>query len=324
MNKIKQFLDSASAAYYAGSPFISDEQFDRLADSIGYNSVGAPAQGKTAKHLYQMYSLQKFYEDEGQKRPLEGYSDIATSVKLDGAAISLLYIDGQLVQALSRGDGVEGQIITDKILASTLVPHSISSDKITGGIPSVLQITGEIVAPINIENARNYAAGALNLKDVEEFRSRALSFFAYGVYPNIAKTYRGDLAALQVLGFGVINEANLDKIFPCDGVVFRVNDNATFNELGYTAKHPRGAYARKERAEHVETKLLAVEWQVGKSGKVSPVAILEPVYIGDALVSRATLNNPGFIESLDLRIGDTVAVIRAGEIIPCILHKVDA
>ena len=106
--------------------------------------------------------------------------------------------------------------------------------------------------------------------------------------------------------------------------MFRVNDTQVFQDLGYTAKHPRGAYAKKERAAHVETKLLDVEWQVGKSGKVTPVAILEPVYIGDALVSRATLNNPGFIEMLDLQIGDTVAIIRSGEIIPCILHKVDA
>jgi len=187
-----------------------------------------------------------------------------------------------------------------------------------------VQITGEIVAPINIENARNYAAGALNLKSVDEFKQRALSFFAYGVQPNLHDTFDRDMQALKRAGFGVINEANLDKIFPCDGVFFRVNSNKLFAELGYTAKHPRGAYAKKERAAHVETKLLNVEWQVGKSGKVTPVAILEPVYIGDALVYRATLNNPGFIEMLDLRIGDTVAVIRAGEIIPCITHKVDA
>jgi DNA ligase (NAD+) len=188
----------------------------------------------------------------------------------------------------------------------------------------IYQITGEIVAPINIENARNYAAGALNLKDVAEFRSRALSFFAYGVQPILTPTFNQDLELLKSAGFSVINEPDLDKIFPCDGVVFRVNNNSQFYEMGYTAKHPRGAYAKKERAAHVETQLLGVEWQVGKSGKVSPVAILEPVLIGDALVSRATLNNPGFIEMLDLQIGDTVAVIRSGEVIPCILHKVDA
>jgi DNA ligase (NAD+) len=316
MNKIEQFLDSASKAYYAGSPIISDEQFDRLAESHGYNSVGAKQHDNKAKHLFQMYSLQKYYEDEGT-RPLEGIKGIATSVKLDGAAISLLYVDGSLVRALTRGDGIEGQLITDKLLGTSLVPHTIPVD-------GVVQITGEIVAPVNIENSRNYAAGSLNLKDVNEFKTRALSFFAYGVQPTLCDTFNDDMRELQACGFSVINEADLDKIFPCDGVVFRVNDNKQFFEMGYTAKHPRGAYAKKERAAHVETTLLSVEWQVGKSGKVTPVAILEPVYIGDALVSRATLNNPGFIEMLDLRIGDRVAIIRSGEIIPCILHKVDA
>lgn len=316
MNKITQFLDSAAKAYYAGSPIISDAQFDALADSVGYNSVGAKQNSKTERHLYQMYSLQKYYEDEGTQ-PLQGIRGIATSVKLDGAALSLLYVDGHLVRALTRGDGVEGQIVTDKFLGNPIVPQTIPH-------LGVVQITGEIVAPINIENARNYAAGSLNLKDVNEFKTRALSFFAYGVQPALDDTFNEDMKLLQLYGFGVINEPDLDKIFPCDGVVFRVNDNAQFYDMGYTAKHPRGAYAKKERAAHVETQLLDVEWQVGKSGKVTPVAILEPVYIGDALVSRATLNNPGFIEMLDLRIGDTVAVIRAGEIIPCILHKVDA
>lgn len=317
MNKIEQFLDSASKAYYAGSPIISDEQFDKLAESIGYVKVGSVAMGNTAKHLYQMYSLQKYYEDEDKTRPLEGIRDLSCTVKLDGAAISLLYVDGDLVRGLTRGDGVEGQIITDKLLATKLVPHKIN-------LPGVVQITGEMVAPKTQENARNYAAGALNLKSLDEFKTRAISFFAYGIQPNQTKTFNEDLEVLKAQGFSAINEVDLDKIYPCDGVVFRVNNNELFQEMGYTAKHPRGAYARKERAEHVETTLLDVEWQVGKSGKVTPVAILEPVYIGDALVSRATLNNPGFIEMLDLQIGDRVAVIRSGEIIPCILHKVDA
>lgn len=316
MNKIEQFLDSASKAYYAGSPIISDIQFDNLADAFGYQAVGAKVTSKTAKHLFQMYSLQKYYEDEGN-RPLADVRNVACSVKLDGAAISLLYVDGDLVQALTRGDGLEGQIITDKLLATRLVPHQIP---VTG----VYQVTGEIVAPASVENSRNYAAGALNLKDAQEFKTRALSFFAYGIQPSLCDTFTKDLSELKRFGFGVINELDLDKIYPCDGLVFRVDDNAQFYEMGFTAKHPRGAYAKKERQAHVETTLLDVEWQVGKSGKVTPVAILAPVYIGDALVSRATLNNPGFIEMLDLQIGDTVAIIRAGEIIPCVLHKVDA
>lgn len=322
MTQLTNFLDTASQAYYRGQPIITDEQFDRLADSCGYGKVGARDGGKVIKHYKQMYSLQKFYEDEGKVRPLEGVSDVSSSVKLDGAAISLLYVDGRLVRALTRGDGIEGQDITDKLLGSAVVPQTLNPDRIN--VPPVLQVTGEIVAPLNIPNARNYAAGALNLKSAAEFRERALSFIAYGVYPYITKKHSTDMAALRALGFGVCNELNLEKIFPSDGMVFRVNSNELFDEMGYTAKHPRGAYALKIRAEHVETKLLDVEWQVGKSGKVTPVAILEPVMIGDAMVSRATLNNPGFIEALGLEIGDTVAVIRAGEIIPCILHKVDA
>lgn len=327
MNKIEQYLNLASAAYYAGNPLISDAQFDQLAETIGYTKVGAPETGNKGLHYAQMYSLQKYYEDEGDKRPLEGISDVSASIKLDGAAISLLYIDGVLVRALTRGDGIEGQDITSKMLAcsGSLVPISFDVSRVTNySIPNILQVTGEIVAPLNIENARNYAAGALNLKDVEEFKQRALSFYAYGVSPYISDKYNKDMTILEILGFNTVKALDLEKIFPSDGLVFRVNSNKLFEEMGYTSKHPRGAYARKIRGEHVETTLLDVEWQVGKSGKVTPVAILEPVYIGDALVSRATLNNPGFIEALGLEIGNRVAIIRAGEIIPCVLHKVEA
>jgi len=316
-NKLKEFLDTASKHYYDGWPIISDKQFDSLAELVGYGEVGSAPQTNKAKHFRQMYSLQKFYEDEGQRNPLEGVREVSVTPKLDGAAISLLYINGELVQALTRGDGVEGQLITDKLLSTNLVPHKIP-------YTPILQITGEIVAPSHVENSRNYAAGSLNLKDLDEFRTRAISFFAYGIFPHWSDSYSQDMKWLRKQGFQTVLEADLDKIYPCDGVVFRCDSNQEFEALGYTSKHPRGAYARKERAEHVETTLLGVEWQVGKTGKVTPVAILEPVMIGDAQVSRATLNNPGFIEALGLEIGDRVAVIRAGEIIPCVLHKVDA
>lgn len=318
MQSIKQYLDTASAAYYSGQPFISDEVFDRLAESIGYAEVGAKQHEHLKKHYHPMYSLQKYYEDEGAM-PLQEYQkDITRSPKIDGAAVSNLYIDGVLVQTLSRGDGIEGTDLTDKMYArKNLVPLTID-------LPGVHQIIGEIAAPKHIENARNYAAGALNLKDMAEFCTRAITFFAYGVYPSIKPNFTEDMQELSKLGFGTVYDNDIHNIYPCDGLVFRVNSNSQFDALGYTAKHPRGAYAKKERQEAVETRILSVEWQVGKSGKVTPVAILEPVMIGDALVSRATLNNPGFIEMLDLRIGDMVGVIRAGDIIPCITHKVEA
>ena len=316
MNKIEQYLNLASRAYYAGTPIIPDDVFDRLADSIGYNKVGAKQHENIFKHYYRMYSLDKYYEDEGVA-PLQEHK-VTCTPKLDGAAISLLYIDGSLVRALTRGDGIEGTDITDKMYArKDLVP-------LTNPHGGIHQVIGEIAAPKHIPNARNYAAGALNLKDLEEFKLRAVNFFAYGVFPSMANTFSSDMMLLEQAGFQTVYANDIHNIYPCDGLVFRIDDNATFDSLGYTSKHPRGAYAKKERSVAVETTILAVEWQVGKSGKVTPVAILEPVMIGDALVSRATLNNPGFIEMLDLQIGDRVGVIRAGEIIPCITHKVDA
>lgn len=323
MNKLIEFLEKASKAYYDGSPIISDEAFDKLAELSGFESVGAKQHEHTAKHLSRMYSLQKYYEDEDIKRPLSEYSanEITASIKLDGAAVSHLYVNGELVQSLTRGDGIEGTIITDKFLATNLVPKTISY---TG----VLQVTGEIVAPKHIENSRNYAAGSLNLKDVNEFRTRAVSFFAYGMYLPAREvngsTFIEDMQSLEGLGFSTILENDLDKIYPCDGIVFRLNSNKAFQNAGFTANFPKGAYALKERKEAVETKILDVVWQVGKSGKVTPVAILEPCKIGDKVVTRATLNNQAFIESLDISIGDTVGVIVAGEIIPCITHKIDA
>lgn len=315
MQNLTKFLDNASAAYYAGNPIIADSVFDELAQLSGYTAVGAKQHENVCKHRYQMYSLQKFYEDEG-KEPLAEYNDKVSSAKLDGAAISLLYVDTQLVQVATRGDGIEGQDITDKFLATNIVPHSI--DK-----PGVIQVTGEIVAPLSVENSRNYAAGSLNLKSVEEFKTRQVYFFAYGVYPFITETYREDMNTLNSLGFATLFSHCPELDCPTDGTVVRLNNNRLFEELGFTSKHPRGAYAIKTRGEAVETTLLAVEWQVGKTGRVTPVALLEPILIGDALVSRATLNNPGFIQALDLRIGDRVGVIRAGEIIPCITHKVE-
>lgn len=314
--KLINFLDIACNNYYEGNPIITDAQFDALADSVGYTRVGGNTKGKTAKHLYQLYSLQKHYEGESTK-PLAEYKDNVCSVKLDGAAVSHLYVDGVYMRTLTRGNGVEGLDITDKFLATDLIPKRIA-------LKGIIQIDGEIAAPSSTENARNYAAGALNLKSAEDFKTRSVEFFAYNIRPSLTAWYDVDMRTVKKNGFNTCLDKDLDKIFPSDGLVFRVNSNAVFDELGFTSKHPRGAYALKERKAYVETTLLDVEWNVGKTGKVTPTAILEPVYIGDALVSRATLNNPGFIEALGLRKGDRVAVERAGEIIPCILHKVDA
>jgi NAD-dependent DNA ligase len=314
MNKTKHFLDTAAAAYYAGSPIISDEAFDRLAESSGYADVGAKQHENICKHYKQLFSLDKYYEGEGA-RPLQDRKTTATP-KLDGAAISALYVNGSLAQVLTRGDGVVGTDITGKFLArKDLIPLKI--DRL-----GVIQITGEIVAPKLVKNSRNYAAGALSLKDTAEFCSRGISFFAYGVYPYLEETFSADMAYLSFLGFNTVYDSEIHNIYDCDGVVHRVNNNAEFESLGYTSKFPRGAFALKERQEAVETQILVVEWNVSRLGKVVPTAIFKPIMIGDKQVSRATLNNPEFIEMLELCIGDTVGVALCGEIIPCVMYKV--
>lgn len=314
MNKLLEFLSLASRAYYAGEPIITDDMFDRLSESVGYNEVGAKQHEHIEKHVYPMYSLQKHYEGEGSPPNLPG-KDIDTSPKLDGAAIAIVYVQGKLARVLTRGDGLEGTIVTDKFLATKLVPHTIPTT-------DLVQITGELAAPKHVENARNYAAGALNLKDVNEFKTRSVEFFAYGIQPYQKDTFVEDMLVLSSWGFNTVKDAEIYNIYPTDGIVHRLNVNQEFYAAGYTSKHPLGSYALKERGTPVETKLLDVVWQTGKGGKVTPVAILEPVYIGDKLVSRATLNNIAFIEALDIGLGDTVGVILGGEVIPKITHKI--
>lgn len=316
MNKIEELLSRAARLYYEGAPILSDEQFDALAEASGFNRVGAAQHGHIKKHYKRMYSLKKFYEDDSRESPLAGIKNLSMTPKGDGAALSHLYVDGKLTLSLTRGDGIEGTDVTAKFLATNLIPHTLED------VPYVFQVTGELMAPKHVENSRNYAAGALNLGSVDEFRTRSVEFFAYGVYPYLSTWFDLDMQLLEKKGFKTIQDPFLVDEYPTDGIVFRVNENAVFDEMGYTASSPRGAYAKKVRGECVETILRSVIWQVGKSGKVTPVAILDPVLVGDAIVSRATLNNGAFIEALDLRIGDRVAIRRAGEIIPQIVHKV--
>lgn len=311
---MKNFLDYASAKYYAGEPIISDEEFDKLAEYYGYEGVGAPVVGDRIAHAFPMWSLQKCYDDE----PLIDLGgEVIVTPKLDGAAVALYYADGRLVLALTRGDGKEGLDITEKM--ATLVPNQLNHWS-----APFLQITGEIVAPKTVENARNYAAGALNLKSVDEFQSRDLTFVVYGLTPSDNQFWVNDMIQLHNYGFKTAYTTSEEFInqFPQDGLVYRLNDNQKFKELGYTAKHPRGAFALKERKGGVVTRLIGVEWQVGRSGVVSPVALLEPVNIGGAMVSRATLHNMKYIKELDLELYCLVEVVRAGEIIPRVVRRV--
>jgi NAD-dependent DNA ligase len=308
---MQHFLEKASAMYYSGTPIISDAEFDSLARLYHYDTVGHTVTDGIP-HLYRMYSLQKVFDlndIEATTAPM------VRTPKLDGAAVSLQYVNGHLAQALTRGDGNLGRDITLKL--EELVPQQIS-------ILDKVQITGEVVAPDTIPNARNFAAGSLNLKDASEFRSRAkdLRFVAYDIQGVEFERLTGAMDHLAQDGFNVITLFDATS-YPTDGEVFRVDNYTAFYKMGYTAHHPRGAFALKEKKEGVITELLDVVWQVGKSGVVSPVAILKPVEVGDALVSRATLHNIEYIRSLNLEIGCSIEVIRSGEIIPRIVRRVD-
>ena len=230
---MKEFLDHAADQYYNGTPIISDAEFDKLAQIHNYSSVGYSVTDGTP-HYFQMYSLQKFFsvEDCPASSNDEGYLG---SPKLDGAAISILYVDGKFQHALTRGDGKLGRDISDKI--QHIVPDRILTNHRT------VQITGEVVAPKELPNARNLAAGSLNLKDVDEFLTRPLKFVAYDAQPNLHSLWSMSLKQLSQLGFDVVLGEDWTQIYPTDGQVYRINRYENFEKMGYTAHHPRGAFA---------------------------------------------------------------------------------
>jgi len=309
---MKDFIEKAACAYYSGYPLISDQEFDALVAKYNYNAVGHQVTDGVP-HMFRMYSLQKVFSLDDIPTPNSKY---IRTPKLDGAAVSLLYVNGHFALGLTRGDGNLGRDITLKL--EELVPLSIP-------MKGEVQITGEVVCPSSVPNARNVASGSLNLKDIHEFRARArdLVFVAYDM--QFEKDYSNYIDAMNALaheGFNVVTTFDHSN-YPTDGWVYRINDQKSFQKMGYTAHHPRGAFALKEQKEGVHTELLDVVWQVGKSGVVSPVAILDPVEVEGAVVSRATLHNIEYIRSLELEIGCTVEVIRSGEIIPRIVRRVD-
>ena len=316
MKNLETLLNQARFSYYNGKPIMSDEAYDRLEEQLGVvNKVGYDVDSKDTRypHAFPMYSLQKSYSS--LENPNYGAEPVTVTPKLDGAAVSLQYIRGTLSIALTRGDGKQGLDITRNM--RFLVPRHLLPFQ---GVP-IIQITGEVVAPATIKNSRNYAAGALSLHDSDEFQKRDLTFVAYGVQPYPTDDFIEDMMYLNASGFETIIDSDY-PMFPQDGNVWRIISNKAFEKLGYTSHHPRGAFAKKVRQEGVVTKLLDVVWQVGKSGNVSPVGILEPVNIDGATVSRATLHNIAIIEQLGLEIGCDVEVIRAGEIIPQIVARV--
>ena len=330
-------------------------QADSPTQTVGKES---PGDFSRIAHKVHMLSIANTYSEtevldwERQLHGLiEGQIEYVCEVKIDGLSMSLLYKDGKLVRGLTRGDGEAGDDVTANIKTIKDIPQFLPN------APSgELEVRGEVYMEhstfekLNEDlisqgktpyaNPRNTAAGSLKLKDPKETEKRNLRFFAYQKLPTPnyqLSTHSEDLAFLKKLGFWVFEYFVKDSVqgifdardyfdglrktlpFDIDGMVVKVNSISQQKEAGRTSKAPRWAIAYKFKAERVYSELLSIDVQVGRTGKITPVANLKPVLLGGTTVKRATLHNFDEIKRLDLRIGDFVGVEKAGEIIPQIV-----
>ena len=299
------------------------------------------------------YSLEDLQDWENRMQKLLGDVPLTYTceLKYDGASISILYENGRLMRAVTRGDGFQGDDVTNNIKTIKAVPIRLKGD-----FPEKFEIRGEIILPfagfekmnqdlIEIgetpySNPRNTASGSLKLQDSAEVAKRPLDCLLYYVIGNNLpfKTQFEGLQKARDWGFKVPNQSKLvtdlsgvfefinywdihrhNLPYETDGVVVKVNDLQHQEELGYTAKSPRWAMAYKFKAEQVTTKLNTISYQVGRTGAITPVANLEPVQLAGTIVKRASLHNADQIEKLDIRVDDTVFVEKGGEIIPKII-----
>jgi DNA ligase (NAD+) len=314
------------------------------------NPVGAPIEKESSRvaHDAPVLSLDKVYSDEGVLKFLEKTGTnllYCVEPKLDGLTIVLRYRDGLLAQALTRGDGKSGVDVTPAVLASGAVPAQLTD------APAQLDARGEMILPLPafeklnrrreangddpLKSPRNAASGSLMLHDYAEVAARGLQIRCFELLKTDSPpaTHTDALALLKKLGLPVVesktvsatdvlavvddfNQRRADFPFGTDGIVIKVDDLAVRDQLGATAHHPRSAVARKYKEVPVQTRLLAVEWTTGETGKITPVAVFEPVEIHGATVQRANLHNIDTIRAMDLKIGDWINVIRAGGSVP--------
>lgn len=313
---------------------------------------------QTVVHAHRMYSLDNSYSKDDLldwetriKKLVDGPIRYTCELKYDGASISITYKNGTLFQALTRGDGTQGDDVTANIKTIKSVPL-----KLRGDYPDNFEIRGEIILPFEgfeamnkerisageepYKNPRNTASGSLKLQDSSEVAKRPLECLLYSIVGENTgiKSQFDNLEKARSWGFKVPKEAkcvqSIDEVlqfveywdlarhnlpYETDGIVIKVNDLQQQAELGYTAKAPRWAMAYKFKAAQVSTKLNHISYQVGRTGAITPVANLEPVELAGTIVKRASLHNADQIAKLDVRLGDTVFVEKGGEIIPKIM-----
>ena len=385
IKELRKSIDKHNIRYYSGAkPLISDQEYDRLLvdlesledDSFPFYKEESPSQRVggvlnkgfvTVAHVKPMLSIGNTYDEgeirEWHERTCKGLEiehtgnelfgsgiEYLVEPKIDGVAVSLRYEQGVLVQALTRGDGLNGDNITQNV--KTI--HSVKLQLDGQGWPRVLEVRGEIYMPdgsfekINAKrekmgedlfaNPRNATAGSLKMLDAKVVASRGLAFWAHGMGEVVGgdfETQKGFVDAIGGWGLPVnplvevkgdiegcwefierFDGLRGELGYATDGVVIKVNKLSDQQELGTRSKSPRWCVAYKFAAERVATKLLGITWQVGKGGKVTPVAELEAVQVAGTTVRRASLHNIDEILAKDIRVGDVVFVEKAGEIIP--------
>ena len=363
--------------YVLSQPTISDEEFDMMMHELQALEARHPEMAdptsptqrvgsdiskefRQVAHRYPMLSLANTYNGQDVAEWYESVSrglggepfEVCCELKYDGLSISLTYVDGRLVQAVTRGDGVLGDDVTDNVKTIRSIPLVLPGS----GYPREFEIRGEILMPwsvferLNAEreaaeeplfaNPRNAASGTLKSQSSALVASRHLDAYLYyllgdelpgdGHYENLQEAARWGFKvsggmrkahSLQEIMDYIAHWDTARKELPVatDGIVLKVNSLRQQRALGYTAKSPRWAIAYKFKAERERTRLTEVTFQVGRTGAVTPVANMEPVQLAGTTVRRATLNNEDFIRSLDLHIGDYVYVEKGGEIIPKIV-----
>ena len=369
MKELVATLNEWARLYYEeDAPVVSDAEYDKLYDELrkleseeGYSlknspthRVGGAPKGKfeQSEHLLRLYSLDKCQSKEefadwcGRLVKTVGYfPDLTCEYKFDGLTLNILYENGVIQKATTRGNGVVGEIVTAQVNTIKKLPKTIEYKgriEIQGeGILRLSRLNEyNLTASEPLKNARNGAAGAIRNLNPQVTAQRGLSFFAYNIgYSD--KTFATQTEMREFLkAEGFETEGDFEKVndaesamkyadrtgekrekldYLIDGVVFKVDDVHLRDEIGFTEKFPKWAVAYKFKADEMTTTLQDVEWQVSRSAKLNPIAILEPVDIGGVTVSRATLNNYGDILKKKVKIGDKVFVRRSNDVIPEIM-----
>ena len=352
-------FDASSPTQHVGSDLYTHESVSTEAKGERREAKGKGFE--QVAHKYPMLSLSNTYSQEEVEEWLKKLPEdveIVCELKFDGLSISLWYENGVLTKALTRGDGVKGDNVIENIKTIATIPQHIQALESGIQTPEFVELRGEVLLSweaferLNKEraqqeeplfaNPRNAASGTLKLQDSHEVAKRGLDCYLYYMLGDDlpADTHYGRLQAAKKWGFKISDAVkvchSLEEVMAyihywdterknlpvaTDGIVLKVNDLASQEELGYTAKSPRWAIAYKFPAEKQLTRLNAITYQVGRTGVVTPVANLEAVQLSGTVVQRATLHNEDFIRQLDIREGDMVWVEKGGEIIPKIVGK---